>query len=69
MNSKQRIAALATVLASHTDGSTEQLKMVALFVDDYQTTDSERELELVNALHDGLAYGNWPWVIAKMSKK
>jgi len=61
MTDNERIQMLAKILASYTDGSTEQLKVVSLFPLNYETTHRERILELIQAIHNGLAYGNWPW--------
>ena len=69
MTDNERIQMLGKILASYTDGSTKQLKVVSLFPLNYETTHRERILELVQAIHNGLAYGNWPWIIESMRKK
>jgi hypothetical protein len=64
----ERIHSLRTVLESYAE-TPEDKQFLIHFTNRNQTTDKEIILELVNAIHDGLAYGNWPWVVAKMNKR
>ncbi len=63
---KENINKLMDVLDSYAD-TPEAKQCVKYFKDDNQTTLTEQTLELVNAIHDGLAYGNWPWVIKTLN--
>jgi hypothetical protein len=41
---------------------------VAHFISTADTNKFEITIELVGSIYDGLAYGNWPWVLAEMNK-
>lgn len=67
MNNKERIEALYNVLASYAPNEQSRdaclsLKHIGGLSDDYIVRG------LISAIYDGLAYGNWPWVIAKLNK-
>jgi len=69
MTNNERIVHLLEVLQSYAPPTAEGERMVAHFASRHQTTDEERILELVGTLYDGVAYGNWPWVIAKLNRR
>ena len=64
----ERITKLASILRSYAPTEIEK-KLVDNFTSTHQTTDAERILELTSAIYNGLAYGNWPWILVKMNKK
>ena len=70
-SNKARIAHLIVVLDSYAPETAEAKKMIDEIVNrnDRHVTDAERILELVGTLYDGVAYGNWPWVVAKLNRR
>ena len=60
---KQNVLNLYAVLLSYAE-TPEAVKCIKHFTSEAETNLDEMTLELVNAIHDGLAYGNWPWVVA-----
>ena len=62
----ERIKSLAMVLDSYAQ-TTKQKECVQNFLNTRETNENEIILELVSAIHAGLRYGNWPWVIAKLN--
>lgn len=60
---RENIKALFSVLDSYAE-TPEAKQCIRHFTSEAETNLDEMTLELVNAIHDGLAYGNWPWVIA-----
>jgi len=57
----KRIGTLAAILKSYADSPAAE-KLVDNFTSRKDTTEAEIIFELVSAIYDGIAYGNWPWV-------
>lgn len=66
MVNKERMKLLLSILDSYatTEQAVEYMKNFTM----HGETDSEMVLYLVGAIYDGLAHGNWPWVIAEMNR-
>ena len=64
----ERIQKLAQVLRSYMRTSDDE-KYIKNFTSGHQATEAEIVLQLIGALYDGIAYGNWPWIIAELNSK
>lgn len=62
----ERIKSLAMVLDSYAS-TMEEKKMVLNFTNMSETTENEVIFQLTSAIYDGIAFGNWPWVVARLN--
>lgn len=62
IENERRISNLYEVLKSYAPNPSA-IEACQHFTNKSQTTQQEIILELTSAIYDGLAYGNWPWMI------
>jgi hypothetical protein len=64
----QRVGNLYEVLKSYAPNK-DALKICQNLIQRQGVNSKENVRELVSAIYDGLAYGNWPWVLQSLKGK